>query len=81
MVLEDVVDDVAEPVRTGRAGLVVAVWADGRVTVEGLGFYGHRRDDGSWSVPVASFPTLKPIAREEVHARLLLGLKRHGLLA
>lgn len=80
MLLEDVVDEVAGRIWTERAGSVLAIWADGRMTVEGLGFYGHRRADGTWSVPLASFPALRPVTHEQIETRLMRQLRRHGLM-
>jgi len=80
MDFDDVVDEVMRRLDRERMGTIVSVWADGRLTTHGLGFYGFKRDDGSWSTPVASFTASAPLSREQIRARLLAELRARGLL-
>lgn len=77
---EDVARVVWERIQVERASTVLAVWADARITTEGFGFYGHRRPDGTWRTPIASFPAKTFITEGEVLEKLLAGLRKHGLL-
>jgi hypothetical protein len=62
-----------------RAGTIVAVWADGSMSSEGLGFQG-RRDSGRVLEPVATFPAGSMLSFHEIHATLLAAYEKHGLL-
>ena len=80
MIVEDVAEEIAQRIWTERGGMVLAVWLDGRVTVEGLGFYGYRQADQRWSVPLATFTTLGEVSSDEIQARIIEGLERHGIM-
>ncbi|MBI2766511.1 MAG: hypothetical protein HYX53_11455 [Chloroflexi bacterium] len=77
---EQVARELYERIQTERAGTVLAVWADGSITVEGYGFFARPHRDGHLRRPLASYPAKTSISYHDVLGRLLDGLREHGLI-
>lgn len=77
--LEEVALEVYERLSVEPDGRILAVWKDGDITVEGLGYRGKRTPDGLVE-PVVTYPAKALLSYEEVLYRLERALQRRGLL-
>jgi hypothetical protein len=77
---EDVAARVFELMQLEHPRRVIAVWPDGSITVEDFGFYGRRRQDRSWDVPLLSFPAGSMASEHEILQRLRERLRLRALL-
>jgi hypothetical protein len=62
-----------------QGGAVLVVWDDASMTTESLGFRG-RREAGRLIEPLEAFPAGGLLSYHEVHERLLVACRAHGLL-
>jgi hypothetical protein len=63
-----------------RLGTVLAVWKDGGVSFEGLGFQGRRTKDGDREQPLVTFVAGSGLSYHQILQRLAQALRVHGLL-
>ena len=77
--LDDLTACVAARLRVARGVTVFALWRDGSVTEEGLGFRKRGQADGRMDEPLATFVSGRALTSETIRERIAEAMRRRGL--